>query len=43
MSGRSLAKQPLNVWADREVLRDVASQRTLWQTGLTEQRAIVLS
>ena len=43
MSGRSLAKQRVNMWADREMLRDVLSRRTLWQTGLTEQLAIVLS
>lgn len=36
------AKQQIDVWADREVLRYAVSRRTLRQTGLGEQLAVVL-
>lgn len=36
------AKQQIDVWADREVLRYAVSRRTLRHTGLAEQLAVVL-
>lgn len=36
------AKQQIDVWADREVLRYAVSRRTLRQTGLAEQLASIL-